>query len=109
MVGSICDDKVAENLNAKVAQLVECYLAKVNVASSSLVFRSKNQIIMFEFTLKSTGETFVLPTPSGDEPVSIETLPGEGTLTEEQIKRYLDFKKIRNRGYKEYLKWKNKV
>ncbi len=33
----------AENINkiAEVAQLVEHYLAKVNVASSSLVFRSK--------------------------------------------------------------------
>jgi hypothetical protein len=31
------------NNNAKVAQLVEYYLAKVGVASSNLVFRSRNK------------------------------------------------------------------
>ncbi len=33
-------DNIATQLNAKVAQLVEHYLAKVRVASSNLVFRS---------------------------------------------------------------------
>jgi hypothetical protein len=60
---------------------------------------------MFIFSLKSTGETFVLPTPSEDKETSIDTLSGE-PFTEEQIKEYLDFKKIKNRGYKKYLKWK---
>jgi hypothetical protein len=63
---------------------------------------------MFSFTLKETGETFVFPTPDGC-PVSIDALPKGEPMTEEQIKEYLDFKKIKNRGYKDYLKWKNKV
>jgi len=46
---------------------------------------------MFVFTLKETGETFVLPTPEGD-PVSIDTLPESEPLTEEQIKEYFNFK-----------------
>lgn len=47
---------------------------------------------MFVFTLKSTGETIVLPTPSGNEQVSIDTLPGGEPLTEDQVKEYLEFK-----------------
>ena len=39
-------DKVTENLTAKIAQLVEHDLAKVGVASSSLVFRSKRVTYM---------------------------------------------------------------
>jgi hypothetical protein len=47
---------------------------------------------MFSFTLKSTGETIVLPTPSGNENTKIDTLPCGQPLTEAQIKEYFRFK-----------------
>jgi hypothetical protein len=52
---------------------------------------------MFTFTLKSTGETFILPTPSGNEQVSIDTLPCVEPLTEEEIKEYFEFKKSKKK------------
>jgi hypothetical protein len=48
---------------------------------------------MFVFTLKSTGETIVLPTPSGNKQTIIDTLPCGEPLTEEEIKEYFEFKK----------------
>lgn len=42
----------------------------------------------FIFTLKETGETIVLPTPSGDKQTEIDTLPG-GALTDLEIELYL--------------------
>ena len=41
-LASICDTKKQIRRNAEIAQLVEHNLAKVGVASSSLVFRSKS-------------------------------------------------------------------
>ncbi len=40
-------DNIAAQFNAKVAQLVEHYLAKVRVASSNLVFRSISECSSF--------------------------------------------------------------
>jgi hypothetical protein len=42
----------------------------------------------FIFTLKETGETIVLPTPSGDKQTEIDILPG-GALTDLEIELYL--------------------
>ena len=38
--------------------------------------------------MKETGETIVLPTPSGDKQTEIDTLPG-GALTDLEIELYL--------------------
>ncbi len=46
---------------------------------------------MFIFTLKSTGETIVLPTPSGDKETIIDTLP-KCEKNEELDKEYFKFK-----------------
>jgi hypothetical protein len=45
---------------------------------------------MIILTLKSTGETVVLPTPSGNESPDIDTLPCGKPLTEEQIKKIFE-------------------
>ena len=55
----LCNPKQQERgLNAEIAQLVEHNLAKVGVASSSLVFRSKrvsrNADLLFETTRRGT-------------------------------------------------------
>ena len=50
----LCNPKQQEWVtNAEIAQLVEHNLAKVRVASSSLVFRSKKSAEMLTFVLKS--------------------------------------------------------
>jgi hypothetical protein len=47
-------NEIANNANAKVAQLVEHDLAKVGVASSNLVFRSKSLLQRRLYILKKT-------------------------------------------------------
>ena len=66
---------------------------------------------MVIFTLKSTGETIVLPTPDG-KPVDIETLPTGEPLSEEQIKEYLKFADSRypKKGYgRRYERYRKKI
>ena len=53
---------------------------------------------MISFTLKSTGETFVLPTPGNGQTKIDELLPNQ-PLTEKEINNYFNFRELFKRKH----------